>query len=276
MVYTLQDGNEDADCLHIVDLENNNAVAKVRNFGTDDAGTFSTSEFLIVKYISYNADLLYVATEHEIKICKVPPETFGSTLEPESQKIRTINPGLKIWGLLINKIAVDQKFVLVAYETEENVIDFNRLFIDNFDDDSYAFRYTQYREVVPRGGNWQNDPIKKAVFVFNNEGYNFSTVLRESRGIDIYWNMLKIESTERTTVIDIDMTPTSFFFKLQDNNTYGFDHNDKYTASFQQIMPINPDDLEWDNIKIQKIHKAAYIYKSIKLLALGGPDKGVD
>lgn len=33
-------------------------------------------------------------------------------------------------------------------------------------------------------------------------------------------------------VIDINMTPSSFYFKLGDGGTYAFDHCDKYTASF--------------------------------------------
>lgn len=70
------------------------------------------------------------------------------------------------------------------------------------------------------------------------------------------------------------MTPNSLFFKLSDGNTYGFDHKDKYTASFQQIEPISPDDLEWENIIVKKIHNTVYLYKGIKLLALG--NKGVN
>lgn len=98
---------------------------------------------LLVKYISYNAELLYAATEDQIKICKASTDNFGSTLDVNDLKVRTITPGLKIHGLLLNKFCVSDKFQLVAYETSDNILDFNRLFVENFDsDESFTYRYT--------------------------------------------------------------------------------------------------------------------------------------
>lgn len=85
----------------------------------------------------------------------------------------------------------------MAYETADNILDFNRLFIENFNDDAtYKFRYTQYREIVPRKPGHKKDPIKKTCIVFNTGNYNYSLALRESGAVDIYWNLLKIESNE--------------------------------------------------------------------------------
>ncbi len=98
-----------------------------------------------MKFLSYNAELLYCATDSEIEICKVELHEFElqSTLDAATMTVRKIVPGVKIHGLILNQFALEDKFQLVAYETKDNILDFNRLFIENFDDnDSYKYRYT--------------------------------------------------------------------------------------------------------------------------------------
>jgi hypothetical protein len=47
LVYTLEEGNVNSDCLHIVDLEDNNKEMKVQGFGIEPEGTsFLMSEIL--------------------------------------------------------------------------------------------------------------------------------------------------------------------------------------------------------------------------------------
>lgn len=75
-------------------------------------------------------------------------------------------------------------------------MEFNRLFMDNFDDDdSYAYRFTMYREIAPRKPGYTHDPITKCCFTFS-QGFNYSVALHESGKFEIYWNMMKIESPE--------------------------------------------------------------------------------
>lgn len=56
---------------------------------------------------------------------------------------------------------------------------------------------------MPRGKDYLPDPIVKSCFTFNAEGYNYSIALRKSGGVDIYWNMLKIESTEGSKFLSV-------------------------------------------------------------------------
>ena len=94
-------------------------------------------------------------------------------------------------------------------ETQDNIIDFNRLIINNINEDDYTYKWKQYREVKPREGptkgtRWVSDPIVKAVFVFfedyPDEGergldFNYSLVLRKSGNVDFYWNMFLVDSS---------------------------------------------------------------------------------
>ena len=179
---------------------------------------------------------MVAATRNEIEAAWVSEHHFsenGTELDANDLKTRKVNPGLPIHGILLNEYSLEgEGFRIIACETRDNILDFNRLFFDNFeDDDSYAHRWTQYREIVPRKSEYESDPIKKCCFVFAG-GYNYSTILRESGHFDLYWNMMKYESNDDKIVKDIEMSTTSFYFLMNDNNVYGFNHNGKFSASF--------------------------------------------
>ena len=95
----------------------------------------------IVKYVSYNNELLYCATTNDIHVVKVPIDSDEVDVSGLTQRV--IEPGLPIQGLPLNEYAINDKFQLVALETNDNQLDFNRLFIENFDDDdSYKYYWT--------------------------------------------------------------------------------------------------------------------------------------
>lgn len=70
--------------------------------------------FILVKYISYNAELLFAASSTEIRICKIQESEFKPDSTPlidaKDLKIRTINPGLTIHALFLNKFCISDKF----------------------------------------------------------------------------------------------------------------------------------------------------------------------
>ncbi len=103
----------------------------------------------------------------------------------------TIDPNLNIHGLLLNIHCVNDKYQLIALETPDNILDFNKL---KFDFTKTEYSFEQYREVLPRK-NPANDPITKSCWVFS-KGFNFSVAMRESGRFDLYWNFSLKESVD--------------------------------------------------------------------------------
>ena len=87
----------------------------------------------------------------------------------------------------------------MALETPDNQLDFNKLYLYNFNDDNFSYKWNQYREIVPRK-TVPNDPIVKSRYVFS-KGFMFCVSLRSSGKFDLYWNMTRKESPEDSMVI---------------------------------------------------------------------------
>lgn len=108
--------------------------------------TFKDFIYYIVKYLAYNNNVLTAATRNEIEAAWISDSHFdndGTVLEVDDLKIRKVNPGLPIHAIFLNEYALEDGFRIVACETRDNQLDFNRLFFDNFeDDDSYGHRWT--------------------------------------------------------------------------------------------------------------------------------------
>lgn len=81
----------------------------------------------LVKFLSYNNNLLYAASHQTINICHVEHDR-AKEVDANDLKVRQLTPGLKICGLLLNEYAVSDGFQLVSLETPDNQLDFNRLF----------------------------------------------------------------------------------------------------------------------------------------------------
>ena len=217
-------------------------------------------------------------------MCAVAESLFdeeeAQELDAKDLKVRTIRPGLKVLSLFINlHYQTTGGYIIVAFENPTyNLIDFNRLFIEDIDDDdNWKFRYTQYREVVPRASGWQKDPIKKCCFRFSDD-FNYTCVLRESGNVDFYWNMMLTETTHFTDkrVLDIDMACGSFFFMVEQQvqnldktmttvtKMLGFDHKNKASASFGEAEDIDQDDLQWRDLELKKVKSTVQLYSDFK------------
>ena len=159
--------------------------------------------YYIVKYLSYNNGFLFAGTDQEIRIINVPTDKFttlGQVFDGKDMTQRILKPGLTIHGFLLNVHCVNDKYQLVAFETPDNQLDFNKLYLNNFSDDTFSIKLEQYREVVPRNnGNatapFVIDPIQTVKVIFSG-GFNYSCVLRKSGLFDLYWNMCRKDSPE--------------------------------------------------------------------------------
>jgi hypothetical protein len=57
-------------------------------------------------------------------------------VEAKDLKCRIVVPGVPTHGFLVNTFCLEDGFVIVALETNDDLVDFSKLFIDNFDDDT--------------------------------------------------------------------------------------------------------------------------------------------
>jgi hypothetical protein len=148
--------------------------------------------------VSYNDEYLYCLTESEIHICKVALSNFengGKTIDSKDLTVRVVKPNRKIHLVTLNEFCIKEKYVLIALETDDNQLDYNRLYLDNFDNDqTFKPRYFQQREWVPRGSDYEADPIVKINYTFNP--FNHTMALRRSGSFDIYWNFMRVDTVE--------------------------------------------------------------------------------
>ena len=102
---------------------------------------------------------------------------------------------MPIHGFIMNAHCIDEKYKLVALETPDNQLDFNKLFVNDITDDNrYAYKFEQYREIIPRK-SIGNDRIVKNRFVFS-KGFNYTLSMRASGKFDLYWNLSRKESVD--------------------------------------------------------------------------------
>ncbi len=71
-------------------------------------------------------------------------------------------------------------------ETDDNQIDFTRLYFWSRDIKNSDLEFYQYREIVPR--DIKGDPVIKFVQIIDNNEYQFGVALRKSKKVDFYWN----------------------------------------------------------------------------------------
>lgn len=127
------------------------------------------------------------------------------------QNSSNINELLKLHGLLLTQ---DEKLkgcnVLVPIENEDGILDFNQLFVRNFEDDkTFDYDWIQQRSINTRTKNLiqLSDPILKACHIFtkdpdsNESVKNYSAIIRLSGKVDLYWNMYKLESSKQGKLI---------------------------------------------------------------------------
>jgi len=100
----------------------------------------------------------------------------------------------------------------VLLETNDNQLDFNKFVIQGHDIASFDWQLVQAREIVPRTCT---DPIRKVRYVVW-EGMNYSVALRQSQDIDIYWNLQRVDSSDRLFVEDVEISYDQIFVVYKD------------------------------------------------------------
>jgi hypothetical protein len=105
---------------------------------------------------------------------------------------------------------------MCVIETDDNQIDYARLYNWNRGVKDAEHNFYQFREVVPR--DIRNDPIKAYTHVIKANEYLFSAALRESGYVDFYWNSTLI-STSDSRFDDVNSNYNYIFLKDAQTNT---------------------------------------------------------
>ena len=85
-------------------------------------------------------------------------------------------------------------YIICMVETEDNQIDFTRLYFWNRNFAANNIQFYQYTTVTYR--DVKLDPIKKFDFFYTGSTFLFGLSLRQSGKVDIYWNHKRVSTSE--------------------------------------------------------------------------------
>ena len=114
--------------------------------------------------------VLYAANSNQIRMVKVPlieKDVYQENLDASKTLIRTfdVKEPCRILGMLQNKTTYDKGAVMLEVETEDNQIDFTKLYIKDKNFEKGEIYCIQFTEVVSR--DVRLDPIVKWERMFN-------------------------------------------------------------------------------------------------------------
>ncbi|CDW79381.1 UNKNOWN [Stylonychia lemnae] len=210
-----------------------------------------------LEHISYNHGTLIEATDYQFQAIYLDEALFNNvstSIDAKNLKIKTVSTEVKIQALLTHMNCRNMNFQYICFETDDAILDFNRVYFTNLDaEDDALFTYSFEQTVeINHRGTCINDPIVKIVMVFVN-GYNYSIVQRASGGVDLYWNLRLKDSIENSI--------TSYF-----------DHKSNSNISFDQAVEISNDQLNFDQIHVRIVQNIVKIYSGMNMVYL--KDKG--
>ncbi|CDW72998.1 UNKNOWN [Stylonychia lemnae] len=257
--------------LTIVNFEKEQHTVKIQNFTrnlTSKQQNFNLHNS--IEHISYNSGVLIEASDNQFQAIMLNETVFDNnftTINALNQKIRKVSTDVKIQALFILEPCRNKNFSYICFETDDAILDFNRIFLTNIDseDDSlFSYSFEQIGEINHRG-TCINDPIVKIVMVFIKT-FNYTIAQRASGGVDLYWNLRMKDTIEKNLVSDIAISLTSLYFKMQDGTYKYFDHNSNEDISFDQAVEISNDQLKFDQIHVRIVQNIVKIYSGMNMV----------
>lgn len=102
---------------------------------------------------------------------RTAPIKDGETISVEINETRILNWDIpapnKLHGFFENSFSINDEYIMCMIETEDNQMDFNRLYFWDRNFDAPSFAHYQYREVVLR--EVRGDPIRSFTHVIRND-----------------------------------------------------------------------------------------------------------
>ncbi|CDW88905.1 wd-40 repeat protein [Stylonychia lemnae] len=259
LIFTLEEGNQNSDALHIVNLGDNNKVLKIRNF----------SMAVKVDHMVFFSNIIYVAHGMNIKVLKLSEEQAQSedvdVAQLSQSDIHTDSP---IHGFV--QLKKENSLPLVMFEAPDNQLDFNLLWItetDSINGEGISYKFLQVKEKCRRL-SFVADPIKQVECIINN-GLVYAFALRESSSFDLYYNMIRTESCDDYKIQNLTSNIKGFLFQAEDEFYTLYHKGDKslsatgiQDSSYQSAL--DPTDLSFAHY--ETIKTIVKFYSSVAML----------
>ncbi|CDW84988.1 UNKNOWN [Stylonychia lemnae] len=223
-------------------------------------------------HISFCNESLFAASKSLIQIVHIPQKSFqfeNRTIQIKKDSVLTINPELKIHGLLLDKQSSEKGETIVVFETLDNQLDFNRIQLLNLNeqDDSFpekSYKFLQCGEIKPRS-NFTFDPIKKVCMIFSKD-ILYAVSLRNSGQIDLYWNMIRKSSENNKPFIDVSMSLNEFYFQSDHNSYLKLAHKNKSDITLQEAISNSDENFTMDQIHTKITQNVNKIFSGFQYL----------
>lgn len=186
---------------------------RVKDFVKDD---------LSFRFLGVCNCCFYIANNNTIKVIDINyvlEEGGVTTLDPTPEQILTYQIGeqCKLHGFFENKFAKEQLYIICLVETEDNQIDFARLYFWSRVIATGDLGFLQYTEVVHR--DVKMDPIVKYRQIVHESQFQFGIALRQSGHVDFYWNATRVSTSEEVyTDIEINFEDIYLIKKGKDGD----------------------------------------------------------
>ena len=93
--------------------------------------------------------IVFSGRDNSVRVLSLPEEAFDGEISGGNARVLEVDQ--KIHGFYVDNSARDNTYLIVALETADNQLDFNKLSVEGLDDDdSFTFSFTQLRLINPR------------------------------------------------------------------------------------------------------------------------------
>ena len=154
-------------------------------------------------------------------------------------------------------------YIICLVETEDNQIDFARLYFWSREIAKGDLSFLQYTEVVHR--DVKLDPIVKYRQIIHSSQFQFGVALRDSGLVDFYWNSTRVSTTE-DHFVDIEINFKDIYLIRRDGTKFVVDTKWDTRVSMEVAEEVTLTTKDWDKIFYRTIANNFKFYPSYCLI----------
>lgn len=217
LVYLSPAGDEHDDCITIVDLKNPDAAPRhVRNFSKG-----REKKRLPFKFVFYGNNQIWLGSKNIICAAPIPDADFADgVVEVLPRNVCMYDPGTRVWGFFPMEQSHRTGCFDVAFETDDNQLDFSSIECANMEPDSFVPVVKQKQDVLPKTFDTQFQ-IQEAHVLYTWENTCYAMTLLEEGMADFYWNGARLcSNSQRNKIDEICFSESHFYYKRKQETVY--------------------------------------------------------